>query len=235
MFDRIDKRLWWDKALTLVEGCTRCSPGCAHCWLKAMEKRFKGGEAAAVTVREDRLTLPGKRKKPAAWAVWSDLFHMDVTDAFIEKAFHYFAAYGRHVYLPLTKRSARAKRSWPAWYTLGNVWPGVTVCNQDEVYKVYDLIEIKAPVLFLSIEPLLGPLELPEEFLRLGKRAWVIVGGENGPGARPMERRWAEDLCAQCANPGVPFFFKGWGSASKENDPRLLGKEWKEVPEWQMA
>jgi len=182
------------------------------------------------------LTLqPAMLERPLAWRKpqmifvnsMSDLFHKDVPLAFIERVFGVMEEASWHTFQVLTKRAARleavaASLPWPP-----NVWMGVSVERQDYTSRIDHLRRTPAAVKFLSLEPLLGPLCR----LALGGIDWVIVGGESGPRARPMEERWALDIRDQCRRVGVPFFFKQWGGRNKKTAGRLLaGRTWDEWP-----
>src|SRR5437016_5107248 len=157
----------------------------------------------------------------------SDLFHDGVPFEFIKRVFATMTASPRHTFQVLTKRSGRlrevaAELEWPP-----NVWMGVSVEDQENVHRIEDLEHVPAAVRFLSIEPLLGPIQR----LPLGGIHWVIVGGESGPGRRPMAAVWASDIRDQCLRAGVPFFFKQWGGRTPKAGGRLLdGQEWDEMP-----
>lgn len=235
MFDRIKDGLWWDRALTLVEGCTPVSPGCDHCWSAAMAHRFnacdddgfvltwRGNFNGKIICREDRLALPLKTKKPTAWAVWNDLFHEYVPGDFHNAFFLMAEECSHHIFIVLTKRPERIiampgymDRPWPE-----NVWLGVTAENQEQADKrIPILLKIPAAVHFVSCEPLIGPLNIrpglprePKLSLSIGTQNsksldWVICGGESGQHARPMHPEWARSLRYQCQAAGVPFFHK---------------------------
>jgi protein gp37 len=157
----------------------------------------------------------------------SDLFHEDVPLAFIHRAFDTMRRASWHVFQVLTKRSKRllalnAEIDWP-----GNVWMGVSVENESYVHRIEHLRQTDAHVRFLSLEPLLGPL--PD--LTLDSIDWVIVGGESGPGARPMAKTWVTDIRDQCLEADVPFFFKQWGGfRRKEAGRELEGRTWDQLP-----
>lgn len=228
MFDRTSEGRWWDKAWSLVEGCTPCSPGCDHCWLQAMDRRFRKGGNTATFVPE-RLAIPLRRHKPTAWAVWSDLFHEGVRNAEIFATFAVMQDRPTHRFLVLTKRPSRLSQiAWP-----DNACAGVTVCNQEEAdRKIPLLLRCNAKVKFLSVEPMLGPVNL-----HLDLHPWtepdtldlVICGGESGPGARPVNPIWVRNLRDQCVDAFVPFFFKQWGP--KKDGRTLDGREWSQMPE----
>ena len=238
VFDRVSEGRWWDRAWSLVEGCTPCSPGCERCWLQAMDRRFYRGNSGGLSGARfwsSRLSIPGRVRKPTAWAIWSDLFHADVTDLDIAAALRSASAAERHVFLLLTKRAERLvsvahglAHRWPR-----NVWAGVTVCNQEEAdRKVSYLMEFLPPVRFLSVEPMLGPVSL-KGLPGWGDRAlsrihWVIAGAETGPGARPVDPDWFRTLRDQCRHSGVPFFLK---QIDARRGRLLDGRTWDELPE----
>jgi len=157
----------------------------------------------------------------------SDLFHPDVPLEFIQKVFEVMRCAGWHTFQVLTKRSGRLfeldrEINWPP-----NVWMGVSVENEDYTFRIDDLRQTGAFIKFLSLEPLLGPL--PN--LSLHGIDWVIVGGESGPGARPMAEAWVVDIRDQCQATQIPFFFKQWGGVRKKSAGRMLqGQTWDEMP-----
>jgi protein gp37 len=157
----------------------------------------------------------------------SDLFHKDIPFDFIESVFQVMCKASHHRFQVLTKRSSRltalaGQLPWPE-----NVWMGVTVENADYVSRIDDLRKTAASVKFLSCEPLLGPI--PQ--LDLEGIDWVIVGGESGPGARPMDPKWVVDIRDQCLAADVPFFFKQWGGVNKKLAGRILqGRAWSQMP-----
>jgi protein gp37 len=182
-----------------------------------------------VSVHDRSLDLPLRWKKPQTVFVnsMSDLFHPAVPESFVHRVFDVMAEADHHVYQVLTKRSERlaelsARLPWPE-----HVWMGVSVENNDYVHRVDHLRSTAAGVKFLSLEPLLGPLA----DLDLWGIDWVIVGGESGPGARPMEREWVRAIRDRCLGANVPFFFKQWGGVNKKKAGRLLdGRTWSEMP-----
>jgi len=217
---------WTESTWNPVTGCTKISPGCAHCYAERMALRlqamgqtnYKNG--FRVTTHEHALALPLRWRKPQAIFVnsMSDLFHEDVPFAFIQKVFAVMKEGSWHRFQVLTKRSARLVELTPFLPWPENVWMGVTVENGDYVHRIDHLRMIDAAVRFLSIEPLLGPM--PE--MDLSGIDWVIVGGESGPGARLMKAEWASDIQRQCQQAAVPFFFKQWGGMNKKKAGRLL-------------
>lgn len=182
-----------------------------------------------LVLHEHALDLPLRWKTPRVIFVnsMSDLFHEGVPLAFIEKVFGVMNRADWHQYQILTKRSARLREldSHLAW--AHHIWMGVSVETEQFVRRIDELRGTGARVKFLSLEPLLGPL--PK--LNLNGIAWVIVGGESGPGARPMQEAWVTDIRDQCRKAKVPFFFKQWGGVNKKAAGRLLqGRTWDELP-----
>jgi protein gp37 len=226
---------WTESTWNPVTGCTKISEGCAHCYAERMAKRLQAmgqrnyARGFQLTTHEDALDLPLHWKRPQSIFVnsMSDLFHEQTPFAFIRRVFAVMEEASWHRFQVLTKRSIRLAKlasllPWP-----GNVWMGVTVENGDFTFRIDDLREVPAAVRFLSLEPLLGPM--PE--LNLAGIDWVIVGGESGPGARPMEPAWALDLLGQCRRARVPFFFKQWGGPNKKKAGRILaGNLYDEMP-----
>jgi protein gp37 len=218
-----------------MTGCTKISPGCKFCYAERMARRLQGmGQARyangfELTLQEDVLELPLSWRKPQLIFVnsMSDMFHKDVPKRFIQRTFDVMRRASWHQFQILTKRSDRlleisSEIVWPE-----NVWMGVSVESADYAFRIDDLRRTEARVKFLSLEPLLGPLP------RLDLRGidWVIVGGESGPGARPMELEWVLEIKAQCQMTGTPFFFKQWGGFNKKKAGRLLeGRTWDELP-----
>ena len=221
-----------------VTGCTKISAGCAHCYAERMADRLRAmGQARyrngfKVTLQRDMVELPLRWKRPRMIFVnsMSDLFHKDVPDEFIADCFSVMQRASQHTFQILTKRPERAaelaaRLSWP-----NNIWMGTTVESAAYVGRITHLRCIPANVRFLSLEPLLGPIR------RLPLRGihWVIVGGESGPGARPMEAAWVRRIRDRCLANQVPFFFKQWGGVSKAAAGRKLdGRNWDEMPRQQ--
>jgi protein gp37 len=255
MFDRLDKGFWWDKAWTLVEGCTPVSAGCDHCWAARQAARFDphmlkyGHWSGVIVTRPDRMEIPLRRKKPTTWAIWNDLFHEDVPDEFIMSAFDIMADCPQHIFLIMTKRPERMnqfiKTSNRGLYQK-NVWLGVTAENQEQADKrIPILLHTPAAKRFVSIEPILGPVDLrgitaldgdgPDgQLYWIGQDAgidWVILGGESGLHARPMHPDWARSVRDQCQAAGVPFFLKQADVNGRlVKMPEIDGKVWDEVP-----
>jgi protein gp37 len=182
-----------------------------------------------LTIHERALDLPSRWKTPQVIFVnsMSDLFHEEVPLNFIQKVFEVMNQTNRHRYQVLTKRSKNLVELNKELDWTENIWMGVSVESEKYKSRIDDLRKTGAKVKFLSLEPLLGPL--PK--LDLTDIDWVIVGGESGPGARPLEEEWVTDIRDQCQNAGIPFFFKQWGGTRKKKAGRLLqGRIWNEIP-----
>ena len=233
---------WTEATWNPVTGCTEVSPGCAHCYAKTFAERFRGvpghpyENGFDLQLRPKRLDQPLRWKKPRTIFVnsMSDLFHENVPDDYIREVFEVMRIADHHRFQVLTKRSERLAALAPSLDWPTNVWMGVSVENQRFVSRVDDLRETEAAVRFLSCEPLLGSLDLNLDGIH-----WVIVGGESGPGARKMEPEWACAVRDQCAEAGVPFFFKQWGAHDRDGrrvgkrraGRRLDGRTWDRLPE----
>jgi protein gp37 len=230
---------WTDATWNPVTGCTKISPGCAHCYAERIAERFRGTPSFPngfdLSIRHDRLDIPLQWTRPRRIFVnsMSDLFHEKVPDEFISRVFDTMQKAHWHQFQVLTKRSGRLREIAPMLEWPSNVWVGVSVEYQRWTSRIDDLRTVPAAVRFLSVEPLLGPLVLD-----LTGIDWVIVGGESGPKARPMKLEWAISVRDQCRDAGVPFFFKQWGNHDvdgirhgKKVPTRLLeGRTWDEFP-----
>ena len=226
---------WTDATWNPVTGCNKISPGCKLCYAERMAKRLKATGMAKyrngfeITWHPEALEIPLRWRKPRIIFVnsMSDLFHYQVPDQFVHDVFDVMEQAHWHRYQVQTKRPERvaalsADLPWPQ-----QVWLGVSVESDRYLDRIDLLRECGAATKFLSLEPLLGPL--PE--LNLDGIDWVIVGGESGPGARPMEAEWTRDIRDQCINAGVPFHFKQWGGVFKKRQGRELdGRTWDEMP-----
>lgn len=227
---------WTDATWNPVTGCTKISPGCKHCYAERMAKRLKlmgqlnYRNGFEVTLQPHMLDLPLKWKTPKRIFVnsMSDLFHGDVPVSYIRDVFSIMRQAHWHQYQVLTKRSQRLLELSPELEWAPQIWMGVSVENRDYTNRIDDLRKTGACVKFLSLEPLLGPL--PK--LNLRGIDWAIVGGESGPGARPVDPSWVTDLRDQCLRADVAFFFKQWGGVQKKKTGRELeGRTWDEMPE----
>ncbi len=226
---------WTDRVWNPVTGCTKISPGCKHCYAERMAKRLAGmgqpnyRNGFRLTLQPQMLEVPLKWREPRRIFVnsMSDLFHVDVPLEYIQRVFDVMRRADWHQYQILTKRSERLRELSPFLKWPQQVWMGVSVESDKYVNRIDDLRQTKAAVKFLSLEPLLGPL--PN--LKLRGIDWVIVGGESGPGARPMDPAWVKDLRDQCRKADVPFFFKQWGGVRKKLTGRTLeGRTYNEMP-----
>lgn len=233
---------WTENIWNVMHGCTPCSSGCIRCFACHMAARQMGRGSVgyengfAVTTRLDRLHEPVTRKKPTLVFVASmgDLFHRDVPDWFITSVFEVMQACPQHRFQVLTKRAERMaamELTWPE-----NVWAGVSVENEDYLHRIDLLRQVPAKVRWLSIEPLLGALP----GLDLTGIDWAVVGGESGPGARPMAADWARGIRDLCLSGRTAFFFKQWGGRKKKAAGRVLdGVTWDEMPQdygrWKQA
>lgn len=226
---------WTDATWNPVTGCSKISPGCKHCYAERMARRLQAmgqpnyANGFEVTLQPHMLELPLEWKRPRRIFVnsMSDLFHQEVPLSFIKKVFSVMRRANWHQYQLLTKRSERLLEVSPLLTWEPHIWIGVSVENDDYTSRIDDLRKTGADVKFLSLEPLLGPLRK----LNLRGIDWVIVGGESGPGARPMNPDWVRDIRDQCIRANVPFFFKQWGGQFKKRTGRVLdGRTWDQMP-----
>ena len=226
---------WTESTWNPVTGCTKVSPGCKHCYAERMAERLQAmGQANYVngfnlTLQPHMLELPLKWKKPQTIFVnsMSDLFHKKVPLAYIHRVFDVMAQAHWHRFQVLTKRADRLRDLSSKLEWAPNIWMGVSVESESYRGRIDDLRSTDALVKFLSVEPLLGPLHN----LNLDGIDWVIVGGESGPKARPMDPAWVTDVRDQCRDARVPFFFKQWGGKKKKKAGRTLeGRTWDEMP-----
>lgn len=225
---------WTESTWNPTTGCDRISAGCDHCYALTLAKRLKAMGAAkyqndgdprtsgpgfGVTVHPDALRIPYRWTEPRLVFVdsMSDLFHARVPIGFVRDVFAVIADTPQHTYQLLTKRSSRLRKlasqlDWPS-----NLWVGVSVEDEANLGRIDDLRSVPAAVRFLSCEPLIGPLP----GLDLDGIGWVIVGGESGPGHRPIDDEWVREIRDTCCAAGVPFFFKQWGGRT----PKAHGRE----------
>ena len=226
---------WTEKTWNPVTGCTKISQGCKFCYAHRMAKRLKAmGNARyenefKLTLHEDLISVPTKWKKPSVIFVnsMSDLFHKDVPVEFIERVFETMNNCPQHTFQVLTKRSGRLKQLAHRLTWTENIWMGVSVENEKVMNRITDLANTPAYIKFLSLEPLIGPLDN----LKLHNIDWVIVGGESGPKSRPMEKAWVDSILKQCRKSRVQFFFKQWGGVRKHVTGRQLnGRTYDEMP-----
>lgn len=226
---------WTDATWNPVTGCSKISPGCKHCYAERLANRLQAmGQANyrngfKVTLQPQMLEVPLHWKTPKRIFVnsMSDLFHEEVPLEYITQVFSVIRQAYWHQFQILTKRSERLRELSPMLGWGPHTWMGVSVESEQYTHRIDDLRRTGAAVKFLSLEPLLGPLRK----LNLRQIDWVIVGGESGPGARPMDPKWVTDLRDQCLKAEVPFFFKQWGGFQKKKTGRNLdGRTWDEMP-----
>lgn len=222
---------WTDATWNPVRGCTKVSPGCAHCYAETFAERFRGVPGHPYEQGFDLRLVPEKIMDPISWSKpqmvfvnsMSDLFHPDVPDDYVLLVARVMAAADWHTYQVLTKRSDRlrtllkGKLAFAA--KLPHIWWGVSVENRKHgLGRIEHLREARPAVAFLSVEPLLEDLGA----FNLDSIHWVIVGGESGAGARPMRQEWVVGVQQQCERANVPFFFKQWGGVRKSRTGREL-------------
>lgn len=226
---------WTESTWNPVTGCDDASPGCENCYARRMAHRLEAmgtysyRNGFQLTLQPQMLERPLEWRKPQRIFVnsMSDLFHVDVPKDYIVKVFDVMVAANWHQFQVLTKRSGRLLKlsnelPWPK-----NIWMGVSVENSDFVRRIDHLRNTSAHVKFLSLEPLIGPLQN----LDLHGIDWVIVGGESGPRARPMDPGWVREIRDQCLHANVAFFFKQWGGVFKKQAGRKLDERtWDEYP-----
>lgn len=226
---------WTESTWNPLSGCTKISPGCKNCYAERMAIRLQAmgqpnyRNGFDLTLHEEALVLPLRWKKPQTIFVnsMSDMFHRAVPREFILQAFEIMAQAHWHRFQVLTKRSERLRTLSTEIAWASNIWMGVSVESVDYVHRIEDLRNTSAAIKFLSLEPLLGPLD----HLLLDGISWVIVGGESGPGARKMDPEWVLSIRDQCLEKKVPFFFKQWGGVWKKRLGRMLeGRTWNQMP-----
>ena len=236
---------WTDATWNPVRGCTKISPGCKHCYAETFAERFRGVPNHPFEFGFDLRLVPGKLGDPLRWGSskmifvnsMSDLFHENVPDDYIKKVADVMLCANWHIYQVLTKRPDRMKKllgsSLRRAARAKHIWWGVSVENRKHgVPRISPLQTSGAAVKFLSIEPLIEDLgRLP-----LAGIDWVIVGGESGPGARPLEQKWVERIRDRCNLQGIAFFFKQWGGVQKSRHGRELnGRTYDGFPEILMS
>ncbi|MGZ4414223.1 MAG: DUF5131 family protein [Gaiellaceae bacterium] len=235
---------WTEATWNPVTGCSKVSPGCAHCYAETLSRRF--GRTTKpwtpeharenVVAHADRLGQPTRWRRPRMIFVnsMSDLFHELVPVDFVRRVFDVMTSTERHTFQVLTKRPERALAIADALEWPPNVWLGVSIENSRFTYRADVLRQVPAAVRFISAEPLLGSLfesgsrRAP---LELAGIDWLIAGGESGYGYRPVHVEWVRELREVCAALGVAFFFKQWGGRTSKSGGRVLdGQTWDEMP-----
>jgi protein gp37 len=227
---------WTQATWNPVTGCSKVSIGCAHCYAERMALRLQamGQEnyinGFKVTLHPNMLRMPLNIRRPRIFFVnsMSDLFHPKVPLSFIQQIFDIMHKASWHQFQILTRRADRLAELAPSLKWTANIWMGVTVESVRYLDRLEYLRSVPANIKFVSLEPLLGPIPNMD----LTKIDWVIVGGESGPGARPMLNDWVIDIQQQCHEARVPFFFKQWGGVNKKKTGRLLnGRTFDEMPQ----
>jgi protein gp37 len=222
-----------------VTGCTKISAGCNNCYAERFSERFRGvanhpfAMGFDLTLRPERVDQPLRWKAPRMIFVnsMSDLFHKKVPGAFVDRVFDTMEQAHWHTYQVLTKRNPRMRDTVRARHggagAPAQVWLGVSVENGSMASRIRHLADTPVPIRFLSIETLLGPMgDLPLDGI-----GWVIVGGESGPRARPVDPEWIRSVRDQCIAADVPFFFKQWGGLRSKSGGRVLDRgEWSQWP-----
>src|SRR5690242_16679459 len=232
---------WTDATWNPVRGCVKISPGCKHCYASTFAERFRGVKGHPYEQGFDLKLVPERLIEPFSWRTpklvfvnsMSDLFQEGVPDEYVEAVCRVMVSAKWHTFQVLTKRSARLKQLLCGRLRFAaeqsHIWWGVSV--EDKKYglpRIKDLQDSPARVRFLSVEPLLEDLDK----FNISGISWTIVGGESGPGARPMQREWVISARDQCRESHVPFFFKQWGGVRKAKNGRLLdGRTYDEYPE----
>ena len=231
----LSKIEWTETTWNPVTGCTKISHGCKHCYAERMSKRLqamgmeKYRRGFEVIVHESVLQEPLRWKKPSLVFVnsMSDLFHKTVPTEFVQSVFDVMNQAPQHTFQVLTKRPGRVSQLDARLDWTPNIWLGTSIESKRWLHRLDQLKATGARTKFLSLEPLLGPL--PD--LDLYGIGWVIVGGESGPGARPMNADWVREIRDSCVRSEVPFFFKQWGGVFKKRTGRVLDdRTWDEMP-----
>ena len=230
---------WTDATWNPVTGCTKITRGCDNCYAQRFAERWRGikghpyEQGFDLRLWPSRLEQPSRWKKPRMIFVnsMSDLFHKKVDRNFIDQVFERMEDADHHIYQILTKRSSLMRnylnRRYAGRTAPGHIWCGVSVEDEAGRARIRHLQAAPATIRFLSIEPLLGPLE----GLSLEGISWVIVGGESGPRARGMAHEWVTSIRDQCEQADIPFFFKQWGGKTpKSNGRELDGLEYNALP-----
>lgn len=228
---------WTDATWNPVVGCTKISPGCANCYAFTLAERFRGVPGHPFEYGFDLRLAPHRLQDPLSWrkprkiftCSMSDMFHEHIPLEYIKGIFGVMQSAHWHTFQILTKRSQRLAVVAPSLPWPRNVWVGVSVENAQYLPRIHELATVPAAIKFLSLEPLLGPLEqLPLEGID-----WVIAGGESGHRARPMDPNWVRSIRDQCDRAGVAFFFKQYGGPRNKRGgatARLDGRLWHQFP-----
>lgn len=228
---------WTEATWNPISGCSKVSPGCAHCYAEAISLRFghSAGPWTPANAAKNVVLHPGRLDQPLRWRrprmifvnSMSDLFHEQIPIEFISQVFDVMSNAERHTFQILTKRHERLAELAPLLPWPPNVWMGVSIENRRFMHRADYLRDVPAAVRFISAEPLLGPLN----GLDLSGIHWLIAGGESGPRHRPIKRQWVRHLRDLSRSAGVAFFLKQWGGRTpKAGGRRLDGRTWSELP-----
>jgi protein gp37 len=226
---------WTEATWNPVTGCSKVSPGCAHCYAETFAERWRGVPGHPYEQGFDLRLWPARLEQPLRWRrprtifvnSMSDLFHEAIPESFLREIFDVMVRADHHIFQILTKREERMAELAPTLPWPENVWMGVTIENRRFARRADRLREVPAAVRFISAEPLLGPLER----LDLEGIDWLIAGGESGPKHRAVREEWVLDLRDRCSEANVPFFFKQWGGVRSKTGGRVLdGRTWDEMP-----
>ncbi len=226
---------WTDATWNPVTGCSKISPGCKFCYAERLSRRLRAmgqknyRNGFEVTLHPHMLEHPLRWRRPRRIFVnsMSDLFHDDIPNTYVVQVFEIMTRAPWHQYQLLTKRSKRLLTLNRLLNWQPQTWMGVSIEDEDHLFRADHLRKTRAHTKFLSIEPMIGRLNK----LDLQGINWVIVGGESGPGARPIDAVWVREIRDHCVRAGVPFFFKQWGGVFKSRTGRLLdGRTWDEMP-----
>lgn len=226
---------WTDATWNPVTGCSKVSPGCAHCYAETFSERWRGVAGHPYEQGFDLRLWPGRLELPLRWRrprrifvnSMSDLFHEDIPETYIRAVFEVMERADWHIFQVLTKRHERLAELAPSLPWPRHVWAGVSIENNRFAHRADFLRKVPTAVRFISAEPLLGPL--PD--LCLDGIDWLIAGGESGPIRRPPKEEWFVDLRDRCLIAGVAFFFKQWGGRTSKSGGRILdGVEWSQMP-----
>ncbi len=228
----IGSKIEWTQATwNPTTGCTKVSSGCLHCYAETLFKRFQSewGPFSRIQLHRERLNIPIRRQMPTVFFVnsMSDLFHERIPDAFICEVFDVMNACPQHIFQVLTKRPERLAKITRKIKWTSNIWLGVTIENEEYIYRADYLRRVPVTVKFVSFEPLLGSVSSAN----LDSIDWIIVGGESGRKPRPIEREWVVELRHIARQAGIPFFFKQWGGTNKKKAGATLdGRQYREMP-----
>ncbi len=232
---RTTKIEWTESTWNPTTGCTKISSGCTNCYAERMAKRLRAMGTEKYINGFELTQHPEVLEEPYSWRnpqtvfvnSMSDLFHENMPFEYIQKVFKVMSENSRHTFQVLTKRAEILQEYSKYLKWSNNIWMGVSIESQQYISRIDNLRETGAYIKFLSLEPLLSILNN----LNLAEIDWVILGGESGPGARPILEDWVIGIKEQCQLQNVPFFFKQWGGVNKKKTGRLLeGQTWNEMP-----